>query len=216
MTDRTSVRRGAEHAIYEQAEIMRILENGLVAHVATQTQDGPLVLPMAYGLRENFMYLHGALANALLKSSTDCEICATVTIVDGLVLAKTAFNHSMNYRSVVIRGQGREVNDYVEKLIALRAITDHVAPLWDTTRPLTETEIRATRVVALPLIEMSAKVRVGGAINDPDDSDIPFWSGHVPITSRLGDPIQNSDALAEIPEVVARLSGLDLHNRHQT
>ncbi len=214
-SDRITVRRGAEHALYEGAEILRILEDGLIAHVAAQTKDGPLVLPMAYGVHENVMYLHGALANALLKSSTDSEICATVTIVDGLVLAKTAFNHSMNYRSVVIRGSGRVVTDRHEQMVALRAITDHVAPLWDTTRELTENEIRATRVVALPLTEMSAKIRSGGATNDPEDADIPFWSGHVPITSRFGDPIQNSDALGEMPAVVARLSGLDAYNRQE-
>lgn len=216
MSDRTSLRRGAKHALYGRAEINLILREGLVAHVAVNTPQGPLVLPMAYGVNDEVMYLHGALANALLGASADCEMCATVTIIDGLVLAKTAFNHSMNYRSVVIRGQGRVVNDYDEKLRALRAITDHVAPLWDTTRPLTETEIRATRVVALPLIEMSAKVRVGGAINEPEDTDIPYWSGYVPIISQFRDPIENSDALAEIPEVVARLSGLDPHHRHQT
>jgi len=208
---RTTVRRGAKRAEYGHENILEILRDGSVAHVGVNTSDGPLVLPMVYGLTDDTMYLHGALANSLLKSGADTDICVTVTIVDGLVFAKTPFNHSMNYRSVVVRGKARVVNDDDEVMLALQLMTDHIVPTWDVTRDPSPSEIRATRIIALPLDEKSAKVRTGEAINEEDDKDLAVWSGYIPITSVFGSPVSNSDSGAEIPDEVLRIAGQDVH-----
>jgi nitroimidazol reductase NimA-like FMN-containing flavoprotein (pyridoxamine 5'-phosphate oxidase superfamily) len=210
---RTTVRRGAKRAEYGQENILEILRDGSIAHVGVNTSDGPLVLPMVYGLTDDTMYLHGALANSLLKSGADMDICVTVTIVDGLVFAKTPFNHSMNYRSVVVRGKARVVEDDDEIMSALQLMTDHIVPTWNTTRSPSTSEIRATRIIALPLDEKSAKVRAGEAINEEGDTDLAVWSGYMPITSVLGVPISNSDSGAEIPEEVLRIVGHDVHRK---
>ena len=210
-SDRTTVRRGAKRAEYGHENILEILRSGSVAHVGVNTSNGPLVLPMVYGVTDDVMYLHGALANSLLKSGIDTEVCATVTIVDGLVFAKTPFNHSMNYRSVVVRGKARVVEDEEEVMHALRLMTDHIVPTWDVTRNPSASEIRATRIVALPLDEKSAKVRTGGAINDSDDVDTAVWSGYIPITSTFGTPVSNDDAGADVPAEVLRAVGRDVH-----
>ena len=212
-SDRTTVRRGAKRAEYGQENILEILRAGSVAHVGVNTNDGPLVLPMVYGLTDDTLYLHGALANSLLKSGADTDICVTVTIVDGLVFAKTPFNHSMNYRSVVVRGKARVVEDDEEVMCALQLMTDHIVPTWNTTRNLSPGEIRATRIIALPLDEKSAKVRAGEAINEVDDKELAVWSGYMPITSVLGSPITNSDSGAETPEEVLRIVGHDMHRK---
>jgi nitroimidazol reductase NimA-like FMN-containing flavoprotein (pyridoxamine 5'-phosphate oxidase superfamily) len=212
-SDRTTVRRGAKRAEYGQENILEILRAGSVAHVGVNTNDGPLVLPMVYGLTDDTLYLHGALANSLLKSGADTDICVTVTIVDGLVFAKTPFNHSMNYRSVVVRGKARVVEDDEEVMCALQLMTDHIVPTWNTTRNLSPGEIRATRIIALPLDEKSAKVRAGEAINEEDDKELAVWSGYMPITSVLGSPITNSDSGAETPEEVLRIVGHDMHRK---
>jgi len=212
-SDRTTVRRGAKRAEYGQEKILEILRVGSVAHVGVNTNDGLLVLPMVYGLTDDTMYLHGALANSLLKSGADTDICVTVTIVDGLVFAKTPFNHSMNYRSVVVRGKARVVEDDEEVMCALQLMTDHIVPTWNTTRNLSPGEIRATRIIALPLDEKSAKVRAGEAINEVDDKELAVWSGYMPITSVLGSPITNSDSGAETPEEVLRIVGHDMHRK---
>lgn len=213
LSPRTTVRRGAKRAQYDIDKIRGILRDGFVAHVGVVTDEGPLVLPMIYGITDDTMYLHGALANSLLKSGADAEICATVTIVDGLVFAKTPFNSSMNYRSVVVRGSARTVTDEAERLEALKIMTDHVVPTWDISRIPTESEVRSTRVLALPLDEMSAKVRSGGAINEPEDVSAPYWAGHVPLTAVFGEPVSNDDAIGEVPLVIADLQGSDAHRR---
>jgi hypothetical protein len=207
------VRRGAKRAEYGQEKILEILRVGSVAHVGVNTNVGLLVLPMVYGLTDDTMYLHGALANSLLKSGADTDICVTVTIVDGLVFAKTPFNHSMNYRSVVVRGKARVVEDDDEIMLALQLMTDHIVPTWNTTRNPSPGEIRATRIIALPLDEKSAKVRTGEAINDEVDIDLAVWSGYIPISSVFGAPISNSDSGAEIPVEVLQVVGRDIHEK---
>ena len=212
-SDRTTVRRGAKRAEYGQEKILEILRAGSVAHVGVNTNDGPLVLPMVYGLTDDTLYLHGALANSLLKSGADTDICVTVTIVDGLVFAKTPFNHSMNYRSVVVRGKARVVEDDEEVMRALRLMTDHIVQTWDVTRDPSPSEIRATRIIALPLDEKSAKVRTGEAINDEVDQNLAVWSGYIPVTSVFGSPVSNSDSGAEIPAEVLQVAGRDMHEK---
>lgn len=208
---RTTVRRGANRAKYGRADMLDILRAGTIAHVGVETDSGPLVLPMAYGIDGDTMYLHGALANHLLGSAVDADVCATVTIVDGLVFAKTPFNHSMNYRSVVVRGRGRLVGDPDEVLRALQVMTDHIVPTWETTRRPSPSEIRATRVVALPLEEMSGKVRNGGAVNADEDESAPYWSGHLPMITTFGQPVSNVDAGSTIPADVAVVAHRDVH-----
>ena len=212
-SDRTTVRRGAKRAEYGQEKILEILRAGSVAHVGVNTNDGPLVLPMVYGLTDDTMYLHGALANSLLKSGADTDICVTVTIVDGLVFAKTPFNHSMNYRSVVVRGKARVVEDDEEVMRALRLMTDHIVQTWDVTRDPSPSEIRATRIIALTLDEKSAKVRTGEAINDEVDQNLAVWSGYIPVSSVFGSPVSNSDSGAEIPAEVLQVAGRDMHEK---
>jgi nitroimidazol reductase NimA-like FMN-containing flavoprotein (pyridoxamine 5'-phosphate oxidase superfamily) len=170
---------------------------------------------MVYGVFEETMYLHGAVANALLKTGADNEVCATVTIVDGLVFAKTAFNHSMNYRSVVIRGKARTVTDPEEIDLALEVMTNHVVETSTTTRPPSASEIRATRVVALPIEEASAKVRTGAAINAPEDASEHYWSGVVPIRTTFESPTSNDDAGAPAPHSIEELVGKSVHEREE-
>lgn len=210
---RTTVRRGSKRAEYDRAILLEILRVGTVAHVGVVTDSGPLVLPMVYGITEDTMYLHGALANSLLGASVEMDICATVTIVDGLVFAKTPFNHSMNYRSVVVRGHARLVTDHDEILRSLQLMTDHVVATWDVMRHPSPNEIRATRVVALSLREMSGKVRSGGAINVEEDELAPYWSGFIPLVTSLGQPVTNGDAGGIVPEAVRNLAGQDIHTR---
>lgn len=209
---RTTVRRGAKRAEYDRGTLLEILRIGTVAHVGVLTDSGPLVLPMVYGITDDTMYLHGAPANSLLRSSVDMDICVTVTIVDGLVFAKTPFNHSMNYRSVVVRGKARLVVDTSELLHALQLMTDHIVPTWDVTRQPSQSEIQATRVVALSLQEMSGKVRSGAAVNAEEDESAQYWSGYVPVVTSLGQPVSNEDAGDAIPEFVRNLVGQNIHD----
>jgi len=208
---RTTVRRGTKRAEYDRDTLLKILRIGTVAHVGVVTDSGPLVLPMVYGVTGDTMYLHGALANSLLSSSVDVDICVTVTIVDGLVFAKTPFNHSMNYRSVVVRGRARLVVDTSEILHALQLMTDHIVPTWDVTRHPSQSEIRATRVVAVSLQEMSGKVRSGAAVNVDDDESAQYWSGYVPVVTSIGEPVTNEDAGDVVPESVRNLVGQNIH-----
>lgn len=212
---RMKVRRGAKRATYNRDQLLEILRLGIIAHVGVNTESGPLVLPMVYGVGDNVMYLHGALANSLLSASVDADICATVTIVDGLVFAKTPFNHSMNYRSVVVRGKARLVDNEEETLVALKLMTDHIVQTWDVTRQSTESEIRATRIVALPLDEISGKVRADAAVNVEGDEEAPYWSGHIPIDSRFGQYVSNHDAGADAPPVIEKLVGSQVFDRSQ-
>ena len=148
--------------------MLGILDAGLIAHVGVTTPDGPLVLPMAYGRDEERLYLHGAAANHLLGTGEGEEICVTVTHVDGLVMARTPFHNSMNYRSVVVRGRATRIDGEKRKRYALQLITDHIVANWDTSRPPSQIDLRRTLVLELPLTEASAKVRAGDPIDEPD------------------------------------------------
>lgn len=209
-SDRVRVRRLPSRARYRRSEVLGILDAGLVAHVGVVTPQGPLVLPMAYGRDESHIYLHGALANHLLGSGADREVCITVTHLDGLVMARTPFHNSMNYRSAVVRGRARRVTDDDRKLRALRLITDHIAPNWDTGRRPSPSDLRATSVVEVPLAEASAKVREGGPKDEPADMSGPWWAGLVPLTTRFRPPVSSPDLSvdAEPPTSIAALAGL--------
>ncbi len=209
-SDRVRVRRGAIRAEYDRAAIFEVLDAGLIAHVGVVTDSGPVVLPMAYGRNDDWLYLHGSAANAALRAAAGCDVCATITIVDGIVVGRSPFHNSMNYRGVVIRGVARRVDDPDEHLEALRLVSDHVVETWDTGRPPTELEIRKTMVIAVPLVEMSAKIRTGDPIDEPEDLDGPHWAGHVPIRSQWATPVGSGDLPdgIAVPSAIASLDGL--------
>jgi nitroimidazol reductase NimA-like FMN-containing flavoprotein (pyridoxamine 5'-phosphate oxidase superfamily) len=208
-SDRVRVRRGAIRAEYDRAEIFGVLDAGLIAHVGVVTDTGPIVLPMAYGRSDEWLYLHGSAANAALRAAAGCDVCVTVTIVDGLVVGRSPFHNSMNYRGVVVRGTARLVDTRDEHLDALRLVSDHVVATWDSGRPPTELEIRKTMVIAVPLVEMSAKIRTGDPIDEPEDLDGPHWAGHVPIRSVWEPAVSASDLPrgVDVPPAIASLDG---------
>ena len=182
----------------------------MIAHVGVTTSEGPLVLPMAYGHDGQRLYLHGAAANHLLGTGDGHEVCVTVTHLDGLVMARTPFHNSMNYRSVVVRGRATRIDDEPGKRRALKLVTDHVVAHWDAVRPPSQTDLRKTLVLELPLAEASAKVRTGDPVDEPDDIAGPWWAGVVPITTRFEPPEASADltASAEPPTSIADLAGL--------
>jgi uncharacterized protein len=197
-SDRVTVRRLPERGVYAPQVVHEILDAGFVAHVGVQTDDGPIVLPMAYGRTDDTLYLHGSAANAMLRSARGTEICATVTLIDGLVFARTAFHNSMNYRSVVIRGTARAVDDPDEHVEALRLVSNHVVETWEQGRAPNDLEIRKTMVIAVPLTEASAKVRSGDPVDDPEDLDGPHWAGTVALEQVWGAPSAAADLRAGI------------------
>ncbi len=188
---RVRVRRLPGRGRYQRECINAILDEGFVCHVGFVSRDGPVVIPMAYGRHGDRLYLHGASGNAMLRgASAGGQLCVTVTLVDGLVLARSAFHHSINYRSVVVYGIGEEVTDADEKERALTIIVEHLVPgRGADARPPTATELRATRVVRVPLTEASAKVRAGGPNDDDEDLDLPVWAGELPFLSTTGLPV---------------------------
>lgn len=211
-SERTTVRRGAHRADYRPDTVREILRAGTVAHVGVSGDDGPIVLPMAYGVVGDHLYLHGASANALLRGAHDVEICVTVTLLDGLVIARSPFHDSMNYRCVVMRGRARTVTDAGERMRALRAITDHVVEHFDQGRPPNDAELRRTRVLAVGLAEASAKVRRGDPVDDAEDLDGPHWAGTVAVATTFGAPLPAADLTAGIavPTTVAALGGTSI------
>src|SRR5947209_10237128 len=182
-TPRTRVRRLPQRAAYDEATIHAILDNGLVCHIGFVHEGQPFVLPTTYARVGDALVLHGSAASRMLRGVRDgIPICITVTLLDGLVLARSAFHHSMNYRSVVILGVATEVTDAAERLRALAAIVEHVHPgRWAEVRPPNEQELKATMVLRLPIVEASAKVRTGGPLDDAEDLGWPCWAGHVPL-----------------------------------
>ena len=214
---RTMVRRGANRADYDDATIKDILAAGVVAHVGVMTDDGPLVLPMAYGVREDTIYIHGAVANALLRAGRELDVCITVTIVDALVVARSPLHNSMNYRSVVIRGTATAVTDPDEHMSTLKVINDHIAPIWDTARLPSATDFKRTMVLAVPLAEASAKVRSEDPIDEDEDLTGPHWSGLVPLKHTWGQPVAAADLISgiETPAAVAALGDTDAHALRQ-
>jgi nitroimidazol reductase NimA-like FMN-containing flavoprotein (pyridoxamine 5'-phosphate oxidase superfamily) len=185
-TSRTAVRRKADRGRYERELVHAILDEALVCHVGFESDHGPVVLPTMHARVHETLYLHGAVGNAMLRTlAAGAPVCATVTLLDGLVLARSAFHHSMNYRSVVVFGTAVAVEDPQAKLAALEALIERIHPgRWSEARPPTETELRNTLVVALPLTEASAKVRTGPPIDDDEDYSLSVWAGEIPLETR--------------------------------
>lgn len=190
-TTRTRVLRLPEHGAYDRETIYSILDEGFICHIGFVAEGGPVVIPTGYGRIGDTLYIHGSAASRMLRSLKDgIEMCVTVTLVDGLVLARSAFHHSMNYRSVVAFGRATAVEDPAEKLRALTAISDHIVRgRWEDVRKPTEQELKATLVLALPLSEASAKIRTGPPTDDEQDYDLPVWAGVVPIKLEYKEPV---------------------------
>jgi nitroimidazol reductase NimA-like FMN-containing flavoprotein (pyridoxamine 5'-phosphate oxidase superfamily) len=201
----TRVRRHPERGRYERAEIDAVLDAALICHVGFDDAR-PVVIPMIHARVGDTIYLHGSPGSRLMRRlERGMEVCVTATLVDGLVLARSQFHHSLNYRSAVVLGRARLVADDGEKRLALRAIVDHVLPgrARDSRDP-SEKELLATKVLAVSIDEASAKVRTGPPIDDEDDVALPFWSGVVPLTTTAGTP-EPVDPQLTTPDYLQRL-----------
>lgn len=205
-TNRTKVKRLPKRASYDVPLVHQILDEGLVCHVGFVVQGQPFVIPTAYGRVGNRLYIHGSPASRMLRSlQAGIEVCVTVTLIDGLVLARSAFHHSMNYRSVVLMGTASLVTDPEEKWEALHAFTDHVIRgRWEQVRQPNPQELQGTTVLSLPIHEASAKVRSGPPIDDEADYALSVWAGEVPLTVQAGTPIRDArvDADVAVPDYV--------------
>ena len=205
-TPRTRLRRRPNRAAYDRETVWAILDEGLFCHVAFQVDEQPYAIPTIYARIEDDLYIHGSAASRMLRTtSKGIPICITVTHIDGLVLARSAFHHSVNYRSVVVLGNATEVTDEGERLAAMEAIVEHVTPgRWSETRPPTPNEMKQTSVLRLRLDELSAKVRTGPPVDDEADYALDHWAGVIPLKLEAGDPIPDPKLAAgiEIPNHV--------------
>src|SRR4051812_29094374 len=196
-TTRTRVVREPDRGVYDREEAYRILDEGFLCHVGFAVDGQPFVIPTSYGRKDADLYIHGSAASRMLRQMKDgVSVCVTVTLLDGLVLARSVFNHSMNYRSVVILGKATLVDDPQEKLAALRLLSEHILPgRWDDSRQPNERELKATSVLRVPIEEFSAKIRVGPPIDDEEDYAFPTWAGVVPLEMKAGGPIDDARLL---------------------
>ncbi|MEY2451191.1 MAG: uncharacterized protein QOD92_765 [Acidimicrobiaceae bacterium] len=194
-TDRTKIRRLADRGRYDWDTIHSILDEGLVCHLGFAVDGRPWVIPTTYVRVDDQLYVHGAAANFALKTlASGVDACVTVTLLDGLVLARSAFHHSMNYRSVMIFGRAEPVDDPQEQYDSMVAIVEHLVPgRSNDTRLPSPIELRKTLIVRLSLAECSAKVRTGGPIDDAEDMDLGYWAGVLPIATTPGPPIPDVD-----------------------
>jgi uncharacterized protein len=188
-TERTALRRHKERGLSDRTELYAVLDAGLICHLGVIADGAPRVLPTGYGRSGDTLYLHGSSANATLWAGDGQEVCVTVTHLDGLVCARSVFNHSMNYRSAMIYGVARLVTDPAAKNEALRVITEHLTPgQWGYAREPSAKELAATSVLELPLDEASVKIRAAGASDEPGDYERDVWAGVVPVTVSFGPP----------------------------
>jgi len=198
-TPRTQHRRLREQGRSDRAALMAILRAGFIAHLGVPTSEGVMVVPTGYGVDDEHAYVHGSVASQSLAA--DSEITMTVTIVDGLVLARSVFEHAVNYRSATIYARPRVIDDPAEKLAALRLVSEHLAPgQWDYARRPSRKELAATRLLALSLSEASVKIRTG----PPDDADSPdvqlgLWAGELPLDARWGEPVRDAAVPDDLP-----------------
>jgi nitroimidazol reductase NimA-like FMN-containing flavoprotein (pyridoxamine 5'-phosphate oxidase superfamily) len=203
-TERTRVVREPQRAVYDRAAAYQILDEGFICHVGFIADGQPFVIPTGYGRAHDTLYLHGSAASRMLRRIDEgVPVCVTVTLLDGLVLARSIFNHSMNYRSVVVLGTAAAVTDRAEKLEALRRLSEHILPgRWKDSRQPNEKEIKATSVLRLPITEFSAKVRQGPPIDDEEDYAFPTWAGVIPLEMMAGKPVNDPrlDSAVAVPE----------------
>lgn len=197
-TGRTVPTRASARASYDRALVHAVLDEGYVCHLGFVRDGAPVVLPTLYARVGESVYVHGSTGSRPLRMAGQADpglpVCLTVTHVDGVVLARSAFHHSMNYRSVVVHGLARQVTGEAERALALNALVDHVVPGRSADcRPANAKELAATAVLRLDLAEVSAKVRTGGPNDDPDDLDLPYWSGVLPVSVQGGTPVPATD-----------------------
>jgi nitroimidazol reductase NimA-like FMN-containing flavoprotein (pyridoxamine 5'-phosphate oxidase superfamily) len=190
-TERTSLRRLPKRGHFDRETVYSILDEGFICHVGFVVDGQPYVIPTGYARVENKLYIHGSAASRMLRSlSEGIDVCITVTLVDGLVLARSAFHHSINYRSVVSLGKATLVDNDAEKISALYAFSQQAIPgRWSDVRQPTESELKATSVLCLQLDEVSAKIRSGPPIDDDDDYELPIWAGVIPLAISASAPI---------------------------
>ena len=201
-TPRSEVKRLPERARYERAVVHAILDEGLIAHIGFVTGQGqPVVIPTSYVRVDDVLYLHGSPASRMLNAlGKGIAFCATVTLLDGLVLARSAFHHSMNYRSVVVMGEAYEVTDLAEKARVFDALVEHIVPgRTADARKANDFELRFTRLLALPIEEASAKVRTGPPNDDDADLGLPVWAGVIPLALTPGAPLPDEQGDAGRP-----------------
>ncbi|MFE7662822.1 MULTISPECIES: pyridoxamine 5'-phosphate oxidase family protein [Streptomyces] len=204
-TERTTLTRARERATYDQETVHAILDSAYLCHLGYVRDGAPVVLPTLYGRVGDRLYLHGSTGSRPLRMAGEPDpglpVCVTVTHVDGLVLARSAFHHSINYRCVVVHGTAHPVTDPAEKSAALDALVDHVLPgRAADSRPGNAKELAATAVIRLDLREVSAKIRTGGPNDEPEDLALPHWSGVLPVAPVYGAPVPSDDLAADIPQ----------------
>jgi nitroimidazol reductase NimA-like FMN-containing flavoprotein (pyridoxamine 5'-phosphate oxidase superfamily) len=207
-TPRTRVVRESDRGVYDRDTINHILDEGFLCHVGFVIDGQPFVIPTSYGRNGDVLYIHGSAASRMLRNlDKGIPVCVTVTLLDGLVLARSVFNHSMNYRSVVILGMATLISTPEEKLAALLTLSEHILPgRWNDSRQPNEKELKATSVLRIPIDEFSAKVRVGPPIDDEPDYDFPTWAGVIPLETTVGTPIRDERCQRELPEYLRNYS----------
>ncbi|HYV00392.1 MAG TPA: pyridoxamine 5'-phosphate oxidase family protein [Pyrinomonadaceae bacterium] len=199
-TERTTLKRLPKRGVYDRRLVYGILDEGFICHVGFAVEGQPFVIPTGYARVDEQLFIHGSQVSRMLRTlSSGIDVCVAVTLVDGLVLARSAFHHSINYRSVVIFGRATIVDDREAKLAALFAFSEQVIPgRWNDVREPTEQELRATTVLSLPLVEVSAKVRTGPPIDDDEDYALNVWAGVLPLKIEAGAPINDP----RLPETI--------------
>lgn len=198
-TERTTLRRLPERGRHDTATIHAILDAGFLCHVGIVDESGPVVVPTLYARDGDSILLHGSPASRLLRTARDRQVCVTVTHADGLVLARSAFHHSMNYRSVMIFGTPVEIVDDAERKDALDVLVEHLVPGRNPAlRPMSRNEIKGTTVLRMPLDEASAKVRTGGPVDDDEDYALPIWAGIVPMQIAYGEAVTDPDSQVDV------------------
>jgi len=190
-TEKTKLKRLPKRGNFERETVYQILDEGFVCHIGFTVDEQPFAIPTGYARIEDNLFIHGSAASRMMRAMAwEKEVCVTVTLVDGLVLARSAFHHSMNYRSVVIFGKAKVVGDEAEKFNALKAFTEHIVPnRWTEIRPPTANELKATTVLSLPITEASAKIRAGNPVDDEEDYAMNVWAGVIPLKMWAGKPI---------------------------
>lgn len=198
-TERTEVKRLPKRGHYDRATIDAILDEAFVCHVGIVVDGAPVVMPTLHARVGDDLLLHGSPASRLLRNARDQEVCVTVTLVDGFVLARSAFHHSVNYRSVMLYGRPVLVEGDA-KWAALDAIVEQLVPgRVGSLRPMTDKEIKGTTVLRIPIVEASAKIRDGWPVDDDEDYDFPVWAGVIPVTTVFGEPRTDPDMRMDVP-----------------
>lgn len=216
-SERVRVRRNPKRAVYDEQTVHDILDAGLLCHLGYVVDGQPYVVPTLYGRDGDRLILHGSSASRALLTGAALPVCVTVTLLDGIVFARSLFNHSANFRSVVVLGQAELIDDADEKMAALRVLTEHVVPYrWDEARTPNDKEMRATTVLQLDLTECSAKVRSGGPSDEEEDLGLDVWAGEIPVELVAGPPVPDPmlPSGVDVPAAVARWTpGVGRHRR---